>query len=63
MKDPLPDLPGLESGRSGFYYRGLKNYLYYFGVSLLLVEYNWPPNPILIIEDPTLEVQGFWYRD
>ena len=35
-------------------YRGLSNYLYYFGGSLLLLKYNGPQNPILIIKAPIL---------
>ena len=42
-------------------YRGLSNYLYDFGGSLLELQYNVPQNPILIIEAPFLgsRVLGF----
>ena len=36
-------------------YRGLNNYLYYVGSSLLLVWYNLSQNPILIIKAPILD--------
>ena len=36
------------------YYKGLNNYKYYFGDSLLQLEYNGRQNPILIFKGPTL---------
>ena len=36
--------------------RGLNNYLYYFGSSLLYFLYNGPQNPVLIIKAP---ISGF----
>ena len=38
----------------GVYYKGLNNYKYYFGDSLLQLEYNGRQNPILIFKGPTL---------
>ena len=51
-----PSLTGLK-----VQYRGLSNYLYDFGGSLLELQYNGPQNPILIIEAPFLgsRVLGF----
>ena len=50
------------------YYRGLNNYLCYFGGALLLLYYNGPQNPILIIEKYVYKLAisnlmlGFYYR-
>ena len=37
------------------YYRGLNDYQYYCGGSLLYLWYNGPQNPILIIKAPVLD--------
>ena len=41
-------------------YRGLNNYLYYFGDSSLLLWYNGPQNPSLIISAPILCPEDLW---
>ena len=44
--------------RARVYYRGLNNYQYYFGGFRIIkknIEYNGPPNPILIIKAPIAE--------
>ena len=42
------------------YYRGLNNYQYYFGGSLLYLWYNVPPNLILIIKAPSSRFRTDW---
>ena len=41
---------GLQVRLLRVYHRGLNNYLYYLGGSLLYVLYNGPQNPTLIIK-------------
>ena len=43
---------------SGVYYRGLNNYLYFFGGSIIQLRHNGPQNPVRIIKAPI--VDGFW---
>ena len=55
----------LVSISGGWSTRGLKNYLYYFGGSLLQIYYNLPQNPIPIIKAPILGLddRGFFQID
>ena len=41
-----------ETSQQPQYYRVRNNYLYYFGCSLLYLQYNGPQSPILIIKAP-----------